>query len=150
MYFPTRNHYKKSWRCGYGILYLPTRNNCGSNHSESKGLSSSYHIYERNGLSRSGCGGWCSNCYKKLKSNLDDRSIISNLKEEIKKKRSSFVHLSFEYTPWKPNEVVHALAARGHDLPGSIYWMEEVPMIEEESWNDEGVVLSFWVWIGCF
>lgn len=80
---------------------------------------------------------------KKIKYDLKDKSVIGNLIDEIKRKRSSFVLLSFEYTPQNTYEATHALVGRGHNLSDLIYWMEEVSSeVEPIIVNDHRRVLE--------
>lgn len=58
---------------------------------------------------------------KKIRLDSKDRSVIGNIIDEIKGKRTSFNHLSFEYTLRKVNEKAHGLAARAIDLLAPIY-----------------------------
>ncbi|MBA0618675.1 hypothetical protein Godav_027983 [Gossypium davidsonii] len=69
---------------------------------------------------------------KRIKFIENDRSIIGNIPKEINNRSYRFRYLSFWHVSGTANEVVHALATRGHGFETSMYWVEEILIVFEE------------------
>ncbi|KAH1073597.1 hypothetical protein J1N35_025925 [Gossypium stocksii] len=67
----------------------------------------------------------------KLNSAEEDRSSISSLIKEIKRRVSNFKRLSFKHVPREASKVAHAMANEGGRYEHSRYWIEEVPYVVE-------------------
>ncbi|KAA3472112.1 reverse transcriptase [Gossypium australe] len=77
---------------------------------------------------------------KKIRAELDDRSVIRPIIRNIRMLAKGFEQISFSFIPRKGNRVAHTLAAEGHRWPLPCYWVEEVPEcvnhIVEADWTE--------------
>ncbi|KAH1075466.1 hypothetical protein J1N35_027794 [Gossypium stocksii] len=62
---------------------------------------------------------------RKLNSVEEDRSCISNLIKEIKRRSQTFRKLSFKHVPKGANKAAHAMAKEGRRQEGPRFWIEE-------------------------
>ncbi|MBA0570546.1 hypothetical protein Golob_004187 [Gossypium lobatum] len=68
---------------------------------------------------------------KKVKTNFQEKSMLSPIIKDIKTKLGGFERISFYFAGRKANVAVHALVAEGHQLDEPQYWVEEAPQVVE-------------------
>ncbi|KAK5793106.1 hypothetical protein PVK06_034242 [Gossypium arboreum] len=76
---------------------------------------------------------------KKLKSDGDDRSILSPISQSIRLLESHFVEVTYHFVPREANRAAHNLALEGRQRQTSYFWVDEAPdsveKVVDEDWT---------------